>query len=905
MKERKGPVSMRRARRAPVKKQRVSAGLVVIALLALALAPAPGHTQTVWKLKFSNCWPASHRMSRLTEEWARDLERRTNGRIRVAVYHGATLAAPDRTYDAVVSGACDVGMSALAATRGRFPLTEVIDLPLGLTSSLQATSLVNEYYKRFEPREFDGVKVLFFHAHAPALLHTKRPVTSLEGMRGLKIGSIGASAKVVQALGGTPVIGIPRAETSRALARGAVDGFMAPLGAVRWGLRLGQVAGYSTENYSSACATAFFVVMNKNTWNALPRDLQTIVERQGEEYALKYGRVWDEIDREGRASMARKGNRFIRLSREEDARWAARVRPLLDGYVREMSARALPGDQALDFCLSYLHSPQPAQAIAAREIPVQAAPPPERRTTSPDLVITSIAFSEPSGNNMLDAGEKAALIVNVRNQGHAEALGVKLKVETVDQGGKATAVRGLTLTRGISFGTLKPYQEATYYMQLAAAEDIATADVIVKALFLEEGGFDSPPVLISFKTQALVPPSLRIARIEILDPDGKRAITRGKEVALDLTVQNTGGGAARGVVAAIEPGSREIALLSERSVPIGAMQPGETKKVSFSLNVTRRYAGPKKLPLSFRLREDRPQFSVSPDITLALDEEAPDLKIVRVEAKEPPPQVQRGASGPTDLDTLPALRQEQRVFGPDDMAVVIGIERYRKNLPPSEFSYNDAKAVKTYLEALGFAPRNIQYLGNDEATRSDIQKSIEGWLPNRVRKESRVFVYYSGHGAPEPATGNAYMVPYDGDPEYLQETGYPLSTLYEKLGKLEAREVVVVMDACFSGAGGRSVLARGARPLVMVTEGAVLPGNVAVLTAARETQISASSPEKEHGIFTYYFLRAIKEGKKDLSDVYDFLKPLVEDDAKRQNVEQSPSLNPGPEKLRGRFVLRK
>jgi uncharacterized caspase-like protein len=242
-------------------------------------------------------------------------------------------------------------------------------------------------------------------------------------------------------------------------------------------------------------------------------------------------------------------------------------------------------------------------------------------------------------------------------------------------------------------------------------------------------------------------------------------------------------------------------------------------------------------------------------------------------------------------------------FGDNDVALVIGIEQYRKNLPRSLYSSNDARTVKAYLEALGFAPRNIQYLSDEDATRSDIQKSIEGWLPNRVRKESRVFIYYSGHGAPDPVSGDAYLVPYDGDPQYLKETAYSLGALYETVARLEAREVMIVLDTCFSGLGGRSILAYGLRPLVIMAPLAAPPTNAVVLTASRGNQVTASSGDKEFGIFTYYFLKAIKDGKKSMAEIYEYLKPLVEDEAKRLNVEQTPGINPDPDKLKGRFLI--
>ena len=240
----------------------------------------------------------------------------------------------------------------------------------------------------------------------------------------------------------------------------------------------------------------------------------------------------------------------------------------------------------------------------------------------------------------------------------------------------------------------------------------------------------------------------------------------------------------------------------------------------------------------------------------------------------------------------------------DDLAVIIGIENYR-GLPKSDYSKSDAGIVKDYIKALGFQERNVTLLTDDNASLSDIKKTLETWLHNKAKKESKVFIYYSGHGAPEPKTGDAYIVPFDGDPNYLEDTGYSLRRLYEKLGKLQVAEVAVVLDSCFSGAGGRSVLAKGARPLVMMTTSTVLPSNIAVLSATQGSQISTSSSEKGHGVFTYYFLKALKEGKKDIAEIYEYIKPLVEDDAKQLNVQQSPSISPDVEKLKGRFGLRK
>jgi len=257
----------------------------------------------------------------------------------------------------------------------------------------------------------------------------------------------------------------------------------------------------------------------------------------------------------------------------------------------------------------------------------------------------------------------------------------------------------------------------------------------------------------------------------------------------------------------------------------------------------------------------------------------------------------------SDIDK-PSFTSSDKLMSDNDLAVIIGIEGY-KSLPKSDYSFDDAKLVKEYVKALGIKERNIEFLTDDNATKSAFEKSFEAWLKNKAKPDSRVFVYYSGHGAPDTQTGEAYLVPYDGDLNYLNVTGYSLKRLYDNLGRLQVKEVVVVLDSCFSGAGGRSVLAQGARPLVMMTTSTVLPSNIAVISATQGTQISTSSIEKGHGVFTYYFLKAIKDGKKTIAGIYEYIKPLVEDEAKQINVQQSPSVSPDVEKLKGKFILKR
>ena len=236
---------------------------------------------------------------------------------------------------------------------------------------------------------------------------------------------------------------------------------------------------------------------------------------------------------------------------------------------------------------------------------------------------------------------------------------------------------------------------------------------------------------------------------------------------------------------------------------------------------------------------------------------------------------------------------------PDTYAIVVGIGQYL-DLPEAQFAERDAEAVKTQLIALGFPSRNVVHLSGEKAGYKSIEKFVETWLPRNTNENSRVFFYFSGHGAPDPQGGKAYLLPYDGDPNFLENTGYPLKRLYQKLEELKAKEVLVVLDSCFSGAGGRSLLAKGARPLVVsVDTAAQASGKLEVLAAASSDQITSTLEDQGHGTFTYYFLKGITGGARGpggavtVQGLYDYLTPKVQDAARRQNREQTPSLQ-GP-----------
>jgi TRAP-type C4-dicarboxylate transport system substrate-binding protein len=331
----------------------VLCAIFVLACAGFSLTVAPTYSQAKpIELSYSIFFPAPAPQTQVATDWAKEIERRTKGRVKITIFPGGTLTAADKCYDGVVKGISDIGMSCFAYTRGRFPLTEVADLPVGIKSGLVATKLINAYYKKFNPKELKDVKVMYLHGHGPGFLHTKTAVEKLEDLKGMKIRCTGLAAKIVEKLGAVPVA-MPMPDTYDALKRGVVDGSMAPQESLKtW--KWGEVVKFTTESWGSAYSTGFFVVMNKEKWNSLPKGVKLMIEQVNKEWIERQGKNWDDIDKAGREATLAAGNKIITLSKEENMRWAEAVKPILDGYVNNMKEKGLPGDKALKFYMDEL-----------------------------------------------------------------------------------------------------------------------------------------------------------------------------------------------------------------------------------------------------------------------------------------------------------------------------------------------------------------------------------------------------------------------------------------------------------------------------------------------------------------------------------------------------------------------
>jgi TRAP-type transport system periplasmic protein len=297
------------------------------------------------KLSYSIFFPPTHVQCIAATNWASEIEKRSDGRVKITIYPAGSLTKADQCFEGVVKGISDLGMSCFAYTRGRFPLIEGLDLPLGYPDGMTATRIANAMIAKYTPAELNDVHVLYVHAHGPGILASKKAVNSLADLKGLKVRATGLSAKIVEALGATPVA-MSQPETYEALAKGVVEATLCPVETLK-GWKQGETIQYVVDSSAIGYTTAMFVVMNKEKWDKLPADIQQVFAAVSQEWIAKHGEAWDQADAAGREFVTQLKREFIQLPAAEQQAWKDAVKPILDSYVNNSKAKNLPGDAFL------------------------------------------------------------------------------------------------------------------------------------------------------------------------------------------------------------------------------------------------------------------------------------------------------------------------------------------------------------------------------------------------------------------------------------------------------------------------------------------------------------------------------------------------------------------------------
>jgi hypothetical protein len=497
---------------------------------------------------------------------------------------------------------------------------------------------------------------------------------------------------------------------------------------------------------------------------------------------------------------------------------------------------------------------------------------------------------KPFGDGALDAGERGELLVDVYNEGERVARGVTVTVTS-------PAANGVSYPGMIDLADLDPGDVETVRIPFEAGAEAIDGTMPLNIEVLEPYGHDAAPIAFELTTRSANAPVL-VLTDDFAVEGADLPVPRDSIVTVRLRVRNVGEGTARGVRAEISPGTDVYpAHDSAREFDLGDLEPGEVGEVAYRCYANQRA---ERLALDVRLSDTRTRSTPATSVLrLPLENSDTVARIVRVtpDPRSPAPPLE-DAPPPlvSDVDRFVPAEAMSR---PEGLAVVLGVEKYAE-VPPATFASQDARTAARYFEhALGIPPDRIELLLDDDVSLAQMQRIFgrDGWLARRVQEDTEVFIYFAGHGVAEGEAFDPYLIPADGDLNYVRNTAYSLDRIVERLAMLDAGRVTLFLDACFSGLTREgNALVMGTRRLVVVPVYNKLAG-VSVFSAARGSQVAHSLNDQGHGLFSYYLFKGLGGGA-DLDgdravrtgELAAYLEDSVPRAAAAIDAEQTPSV---------------
>jgi TRAP-type transport system periplasmic protein len=332
-----------------MKKLYISRGLVSLLVSLLLLGTAgPLSAQKARELTFSTYTPPTHHVSKVLSEFCQDVEKATNGQIKVVLYPAGTLTKAEQILDGVIKGVSDFGFSVNGYNPERLPLMEVTDLPIPVSSSEKMSQVCLATYKKFQPKEFSQMKLLGFLNMAGSGISSNKPINKFSDLKGQLIRCTGADVDLVKMLGATPVA-MAISQAYEALQRGVADGNLGDYASLM-SYKLGEVVKIHAEYFFRN--TTCWYGMNAKTYSSLTPAQQKIITDLGEKYTTILGKSRDAENKKARDYLAGLGNKFVKLPADEEQKWSAALAPLYEKYLKDQTAKGLPAKEALDYVLA-------------------------------------------------------------------------------------------------------------------------------------------------------------------------------------------------------------------------------------------------------------------------------------------------------------------------------------------------------------------------------------------------------------------------------------------------------------------------------------------------------------------------------------------------------------------------
>lgn len=471
----------------------------------------------------------------------------------------------------------------------------------------------------------------------------------------------------------------------------------------------------------------------------------------------------------------------------------------------------------------------------------------------PKLVLNSIKFIDNDGDQILSAGESARLKLEIANQGEGDANFLRILTKS-----NISSYNGLNAV----VNKIEKGQTLDFYLELAPDNYLLDSVANLSLSFVEANGFGMDTIALSFQTRAFKSPNLKLSDFAISDNDGRPIISPGELIDITLRFGNYGEGPANSVGVRLTAGENVFIVGSSNNsltAELGPLKQGQVKDYQFQAFCNNQA---KTFNIDYSIRDNSSNpYSAARDIGLSINKEAKGIKQLIFE--------EEALAGNTNndfknelLDGLP----EARDTNDNAILVIIGNKNYRGNMPPVEYALNDAYMIQEYFKAyLGIKPGNI--ILKEDATLSDMKvlfgdkNDPDGRLKDLVKPGiTDLYVYYSGHGAPDLNNSKGYLMPTDANPSRLSLTAFAMDDLIQNLSYLETHQSTLIVDACFSGGVSTGdYLVKNASSLGLKVKAVSnkMPDNIAVMTASDDDQVASWYSDKKHGLFTYFLLKGM------------------------------------------------
>ncbi len=510
-------------------------------------------------------------------------------------------------------------------------------------------------------------------------------------------------------------------------------------------------------------------------------------------------------------------------------------------------------------------------------------------TKLPDLIITGESFQDENGNKFIEAGENCSIMVFVENIGNGVAENVSVKVSTTN-----SPVKGLEFKPKVELGDIKPNTKREVQIPIKGTMALQSGMAEFNIEVIEERGFDAFPLGFKLETREFEPPKVIVADAEFSTEDGGK-IKLNYPIQLKVIVQNIGKGSARDVKTSFQLSNPNCIFLGEENLyNLGNLGRGETKELEFLFTATRRYTD-NEIPVSVYLSEAIGRYAHDTILNVGLEQKLSARNQVVISGLETEEAEITIASLSSEVDkNIPRINRKYR----NRYALIIGNEdytKYQRGLSAEtnvEFARNDAKIFGKYARnVLGVPEENLYLL--EDATAGEMQQKIEliSKLASKSGPDSEIIFFYAGHGLPHEVTHEPYLIPVDVSGNNLI-SAIKLNDIYKKFSNTSAKRVTVLLDACFSG-GGRDASLIAARGVKVTPKEESISGNMFVLSASSGQQSALPFRDEQHGMFTFYLLKKLKDSKGNLTygELADYVTQKVSIKSLKVNLkEQDPKV---------------